>query len=245
MIIIPAIDLKEGKCVRLRQGRMDSSTIFNDDPVAQAKIWEQSGASRLHVVDLDGSVDGSPVNLSIIKRIVASVSIPVQLGGGVRNAQTIGQYIDSGVNAVIVGTVAAKFPELAISFLSEYPGKVAIGIDAVKGVVAVEGWTQTAGVDAIELAVKFDSYKPASFIYTDIERDGMMKGPNFSATRDFAQSVRTPVILSGGVTTIDDVRRALELEVDGVSGIIIGRALYEGTIDAQVAIRVAEVRNAG
>ena len=245
MIIIPAIDLKEGKCVRLRQGRMDSSTIFNDDPVAQAKIWEQSGAARLHVVDLDGSIDGSPVNLSVITSIINAVKIPVQLGGGVRTAQTIRHYIDSGIRMVIVGTVAARFPELAISFFSEFPGQVAVGIDAVKGIVSVEGWTQTAGLDAIELGKKFDAYKPASFIYTDIERDGMMKGPNFAATRDFAQSVQSPVILSGGVTTLQDVKKALDLEGDGVSGVIIGRALYERTIDLGEAIGIAEDKHAG
>ncbi len=245
MIIIPAIDLKEGKCVRLRQGKMDSSTIFNDDPVAQAKIWEQTGASRIHVVDLDGSVDGSPVNLNTIRRIVSSVGVPVQLGGGIRNSHTIHQYLDSGISVVIIGTIAAKTPDVAISFLGEFPNKVAIGIDAVAGMVAVQGWTESTGVDAIELAQKFDNLCPASFIYTDIERDGMMMGPNFEATRIFARSVTSPVILSGGVTSLDDVRRARQLERDGVAGIIIGRALYEGAIDPVEAIRIAEVRDAG
>lgn len=245
MIIIPAIDLKDGKCVRLRQGKMDSSTIFNDDPVAQAKIWEHTGASRIHVVDLDGSVDGSPVNLPTIERIVSSVGVPVQLGGGIRNAETIQRYLSSGVSFVIVGTVAAKFPELAEGFLRDFPGKVAIGIDAVAGMVSVEGWTQSTSVGAVELARRFDQLKPASFIYTDIERDGMMKGPNFEATGEFAKALDTPVILSGGVTTIEDVRRATELSVHGVAGIIIGRALYEGAIDPVEAIRIAEGRDAG
>lgn len=244
MIIIPAIDLKEGKCVRLRQGKMDSSTIFNDDPVAQAKIWEQAGASRIHVVDLDGSVDGSPANILTIKRIVSSIKVPVQIGGGVRNSATIRQYIESGVSVVIVGTVAAKFPELAVSFLVDFPNQVAIGIDAVGGMVAVEGWTETTALGATELARKFDGLNPASFIYTDIERDGMMKGPNFEATGNFARSVSTPVILSGGVTSMEDVRKAMTLENVGVVGIIIGRALYEGTIDAAEAIRITEVRDA-
>lgn len=245
MIIIPAIDLKEGKCVRLRQGRMDSSTIFNDDPVAQAKIWEQTGATRLHVVDLDGSIDGSPVNLATINRIVGAIGIPVQLGGGVRNSQTIRRYLEQGVSVVIVGTVAARHPELAESFLRDFPDRVAIGIDAVAGIVAVQGWTEHTGVDAIDLARRFDDLRPASFIYTDIERDGMMMGPNFEATGAFARAINTPVILSGGVTTMDDVRKAMALEADGVSGMIIGRALYEGSIDVVEAIRIAEGSNAG
>lgn len=245
MIIIPAIDLKEGKCVRLRQGKMDSSTIFNDDPVSQARIWEQTGASRLHVVDLDGSIDGSPVNLETIRRIVSAVNIPVQLGGGIRNAVTIRQYLDCGVSFVIIGTVAARNPELARDFLMEFPGQVAIGIDAVKGMVAVDGWTETTGVDAIKLANSFDSLKPASFIYTDIERDGMMQGPNFEATGKFARALNTSVILSGGVSSLQDVIKALELEPDGVSGIIIGRALYEGTVDPVEAIRITGERHAG
>lgn len=245
MIIIPAIDLKDGKCVRLRQGKMDSSTIFNDDPVSQAKMWEQTGASRIHVVDLDGSVDGSPVNLNTIRRIAGSVGVPVQLGGGIRNSHTIHQYLDSGISVVIIGTIAAKNPDVAISFLEEFPDRVAIGIDAVAGMVAVQGWTESTGVDAVELALKFDSFGPACFIYTDIERDGMMMGPNFDATRNFARSVNSPVILSGGVTSLDDVRKAKDLEKDGVNGIIIGRALYEGAIDPVEAIRIAEVRDAG
>lgn len=224
---------------------MDSSTIFNDDPVAQARIWEQTGASRLHVVDLDGSVDGRPVNLPTIQRMVSSVKLPVQLGGGIRNSQTIRQYIECGVSTVIIGTMAAKQPELAIEVLSEFPGMVAIGIDAIAGMVAVQGWTKNTSLEAVELARKFDSYSPASFIYTDIERDGMMKGPNFAATGAFARSVKTQVILSGGVSTMDDVRKSLQLEKDGVSGIIIGRALYEGTIDPVAAIMIAEVGNAG
>lgn len=245
MIIIPAIDVKDGKCVRLRQGRMDSSTVFHEDPVQQALRWKGLGASRIHVVDLDGSVRGKPANFGIIEQIINAVGVPVQVGGGIRNEGTIRSYLDSGAAAVILGTVAAKDPEMVTGWLSRFPGKVALGIDAVSGMVAVEGWTESTRISASELAARFKEANPALFIYTDIERDGMMKGPNIAATREFARSTSTPVILSGGVSTLGDVNAALPLEKDGVTGIIIGRALYEGRIDLEAAIRLTKKDNAG
>jgi phosphoribosylformimino-5-aminoimidazole carboxamide ribotide isomerase len=242
MIIIPAIDLKDGKCVRLRQGNMDTSTVFNEDPRAQASAWESLGAGRIHVVDLDGSVGGKPANLSQIRDIVKAVRAPVQVGGGIRNDSTIRMYLDIGVSTVILGTIAARNPELVLTYLSQFPAKVAIGIDARAGEVAVEGWTQSAHVKATDLAARFDDAGPAAFIYTDIERDGMMQGPNIEATSEFAKSTSTPVILSGGVSTLSDVEKALPLEKEGVMGIIIGRALYEGTIDLKEAVKLVEKR---
>ena len=245
MIIIPAIDLKDGKCVRLRQGQMDSSTIFNEDPAAQARMWEDLGASRIHVVDLDGSVGGRPVNLGKVKEIASAIKIPVQLGGGIRAAETIRIYFDIGVSTAILGTIAARDPEKVKGLISEFPARVAIGIDARSGVVAVEGWTASAGLRATDLAAQFADCPPVSFIYTDIDRDGMMRGPNIEATEDFARSAPAPVILSGGVTALADVERALALENLGVMGIIIGRALYEGAIDLREAIKLAGNENAG
>jgi len=243
MIIIPAIDLKDGKCVRLRQGRMESSTIFNENPVDQALMWQNMGAPKIHLVDLDGSIDGCPVNLQVIKDIIRNVNVRTELGGGIRDIETVKMYLDIGIDAIIVGTIAATDPELTLELLRKFPSRVAIGIDAKAGKVAVQGWTQATEQDARELAKIFDPEAPAAFIYTDIERDGMMKGPNFASTCDFSRSVKTPVILSGGVTTLNDVKRALSLEKDGVEGIIIGRALYEGKIDLREAIAMTEDSN--
>jgi phosphoribosylformimino-5-aminoimidazole carboxamide ribotide isomerase len=244
MIIIPAIDLKEGKCVRLRQGRMESSTIFNEDPTAQARQWEDMGASRIHLVDLDGSVGGKPINLESIKEIAKAVRVPVQVGGGIRSHTTIAMYLDAGVGFVILGTIAARDPSTVKDLIAKFPNKVAIGIDARSGKVAVEGWTQSTDVTAIELASMYQAVPPVAFIYTDIDRDGMMQGPNLASTREFARHGVAPVILSGGVSTLRDVEAILTLEKDGVMGIIIGRALYEGKIGLRDAIAIAERVNA-
>jgi len=240
MIIIPAIDLKQGKCVRLRQGNMDLSTVFNQDPAAQALMWEDCGASRIHLVDLEGSVGGSPANLESIRAILKKVRIPVQLGGGIRDEETMRMYLDSGIDTVILGTIAAADPDRVSGYLKSFPGKIAIGVDARGGIVAVQGWTESSLLKATDLAARYDSLSPASFIYTDIDRDGMMRGPNLEATREFAASVSAPVILSGGISCMADVEAALALEKDGVVGIIIGRALYEGTVDLRTAIELAE-----
>ncbi len=242
MQIIPAIDLKGGKCVRLRQGNMELSTVFSDDPALQARTWQDLGASRIHVVDLEGSVGGEPANFKSVARIVDAVKVPIQLGGGLRDEATIRRYFDAGVSTVILGTMAAKNPERALELLSAFPGLIAVGVDARGGMVSVEGWTEATQLRAVELARYFDSSAAAAFIYTDIERDGMMRGPNFKATREFAESLSTPVILSGGVSNLRDVEDALGLEKSGVTGIIIGRALYEGQIDLREAIGIAEKR---
>jgi phosphoribosylformimino-5-aminoimidazole carboxamide ribotide isomerase len=236
MIIIPAIDLKEGRCVRLRQGKMDSSTVFGENPAEVARRWAASGAERLHVVDLDGSVGGRPVNLERVKEIVSAIEIPVQLGGGIRDQDTIGLYLDIGVDTVILGTIAARDPDMVMALIDEFPGKIAVGIDAKAGMVAVEGWTESTNKRAAELADRFSATPPVRFIYTDIERDGMMCGPNIESTREFARSTRVPVILSGGVSVFGDLERIVPLEKDGVVGIIIGRALYEESIDLKEAI---------
>jgi phosphoribosylformimino-5-aminoimidazole carboxamide ribotide isomerase len=223
---------------------MDSSTVFSEEPAAQARQWEGMGASLIHVVDLNGSVDGRPVNLHCIKDIVKAVDVPVQLGGGIRDAETVRSYLDIGISTVILGTVAVKEPEKVVDMLNAFSGRVAIGIDARSGNVAVQGWTESTDVKASQLAARFEAARPVSFIYTDIERDGMMKGPNIQATRDFASGTSVPVILSGGVSGYADIEAALPLEKDGVMGIIMGRALYEGAIDLREAIRMAEKRDA-
>ena len=239
MIIIPAIDLKAGKCVRLRQGRMELSTVFNDNPVDQAKTWENLGAKRIHIVDLDGSMDGQPINLSIIRDIFKNTNVPLELGGGVRDENTAQMYLDIGVN-ILSWELRLGKPNLALELLRKFPGKVAIGVDAQAGKVAVQGWTESTDHEARELALVFDSDSLTAFIYTDIERDGMMVGPNFTATGEFAAAVNSQVIFSGGVTNIHDVKKALALEKDGVTGIIIGRALYEGAVDLEEAISLTE-----
>jgi phosphoribosylformimino-5-aminoimidazole carboxamide ribotide isomerase len=245
MIIIPAIDLKGGKCVRLRQGNMHSATVFGEHPAEQALEWQRRGASRIHVVDLEGSVGGRPANFDSVKEIVDAVRVPIQVGGGIRDERTIRLYLDAGVSNVILGTIAAKDPELVIHLLSVFPRALSIGIDARSGVVAVEGWTESAKITALDLATYFEARDVASFIYTDIERDGMMVGPNIAATKEFARNTSRPVILSGGISRLDDVREALPLGQDGVIGIIIGRALYEGAIELEDAIELAEGQDAG
>uniref|UniRef100_A0A7C4EU09 1-(5-phosphoribosyl)-5-[(5-phosphoribosylamino)methylideneamino] imidazole-4-carboxamide isomerase n=1 Tax=Desulfomonile tiedjei TaxID=2358 RepID=A0A7C4EU09_9BACT len=246
MIIIPAIDLKNGKCVRLRQGRFDEVTVFHHDPVAQARSWEDAGAARIHVVDLDGSTAGSPVNRAVIEQIVSSVRVPVQLGGGIRDRAAVDAYLDMGVSIVVLGTTAVKDRALTSELLKVYPGKIALGVDARDGRVAIDGWTKVTEQTAIDLANAYASLGPAYFIYTDIQRDGMMKGPNVRSTREFAMSVSAPVILSGGVSTMTDVEAVLGLDRCGVVGMIIGRALYDGAINLREAIRLAEQRtNAG
>ena len=219
---------------------MDSSTTFNENPVDQAMKWQDMGAKKIHIVDLDGSIGGLPKNLALIRSMVTSINVPVELGGGIRNLATVQMYLDVGVKTVILGTIAAKNAELTADILSKFQENVAIGIDAKGGKVAVEGWTQATSLDAGELGLYYDPFNPAAFIYTDIERDGMMNGPSLLSTRDFARILKTSVILSGGVTTISDVEKALELEKDGVTGIIIGRALYEGSIDLKEAIALTE-----
>jgi len=238
LIIIPAVDIKGGKCVRLEQGRMDRETVFSEFPEEMAAQWEQRGAERLHLVDLDGAVQGTAFNKEAVKRVVAAVSIPVQLGGGIRDLETIGEYVSLGVESVIIGTQAYKKPDLVKAACAEYPGRIIVGIDSRGKSVSVEGWTESTTVTGLDLGKRFVDLGVSAIVFTDIARDGMKKGPNTAATREFAQNVPLPVIAAGGIGSIQDVEDVLALEGDGVSGMIIGRALYEGFISLEKALDV-------
>jgi phosphoribosylformimino-5-aminoimidazole carboxamide ribotide isomerase len=236
---IPAVDLKGGRCVRLRQGRMDDETVFGQDPAAMARRWQEAGAGRLHVVDLDGAVGGAPANSQAIAAICQALTIPVQLGGGVRDLDGLASALDLGVDRVILGTLAAKDPELALTAAARWPGRVVIGIDAKDGMVAVQGWTEASSLHFLDLAKRFDVAEVAAIVFTDIARDGMHSGPNLDSTRQLCQSVSRPVIAAGGVHDLDDVRRLLALAPLGLNGFITGRAIYEGTLDLAQAIALA------
>jgi len=240
MIIIPAVDIKNGKCVRLLQGRMDAETIFSDDPAAMAARWEQDGAKIIHVVDLDGAVAKSPQNERSVSKIIETVKVDVQVGGGIRNESTIKTYLNLGVHRVIIGTEAIRNPNLVKQACKLFPKQIVVGIDARNGLVAIDGWTQTTSFTAIELARRFEDCGVAAIVFTDIHRDGMQTGPNIEETCRFAQAVTIPVIASGGVSTIEDIKNLLPLETDGVEGVITGRALYTGTLKLMEAIEIAE-----
>jgi phosphoribosylformimino-5-aminoimidazole carboxamide ribotide isomerase len=242
MLIIPAIDLKDGKCVRLRQGRAEDLTVFGHDPVAMGLRWQEAGAQLLHVVDLDGAFNSRPGNLESIRELRRNLSIRLELGGGIRTLDTVDYYIQLGIDCLILGTVALKDPELAAHACADYPGRIAFGLDARDGLLAVEGWTETSRKTAIEAAQALAALKPAAFIYTDIARDGVKRGVNIPATRALAQQVDVPVIASGGVSSLDDIRALLPLEPLGVVGVITGRALYDGSLDLKAAIRLAQAR---
>ncbi len=239
MLLIPAIDLKGGKCVRLRQGRMDDVTVFSDDPVAMAQKWVDEGAERLHLVDLDGAIKGEPVNIKVVEQIAAAISIPVQIGGGIRDEETVQRYLNAGVQYVIIGTKAVNTPHFLHDLCLEFPRHIIVGLDAKDGRVALNGWTKITGHDVIETAVHCERDGVEAIIYTDIGRDGMMQGFNAQATRNLAAAIKTPVFASGGVSTIDDIHRLKEIEGEGVAGAIIGRALYEGTLKLADAVKVA------
>jgi phosphoribosylformimino-5-aminoimidazole carboxamide ribotide isomerase len=236
--VIPAIDIQGGKAVRLRQGRAEDATVFSDSPLDVARRFASAGASWLHVVDLDGAFLGKPVNADIICRIAAAAGIPVQVGGGVRNFETASRYFASGISRVILGTSIVRDPEEVVRITRAYPGKVAAGIDARDGRVAIRGWVEVTGVLAVDLARQIGKGGVSCFIYTDIARDGMLVGPNFDAIREFARGLSIPVLASGGVTTLSDVRRLKTMEGEGVAGTIIGRALYDGSIDLAGALSV-------
>lgn len=232
MELIPAIDLKDGKCVRLRQGRMDDETIFSDNPLEMAERWVKEGATRLHLIDLDGAFAGSPKNHKVIREICkAYPDLPVEVGGGIRDEETIESYLEDGVRYTIIGTRAVSEPHFVNDLCFEFPGHIIIGLDAKDGKVAIDGWSKLSHHDVIDMAQHFEHDGVAAIIYTDISKDGMMQGVNVEATVKLAQAVRVPVIASGGVTDLDDIRRLCEVEEEGISGVIIGRALYEGTID--------------
>ncbi len=240
MIVIPAIDIKEGRCVRLKQGRMNDETIFSEFPEEMAIKWFEQGAERLHMVDLDGAVKGRPVNRKAIKRIVDSIPIPVQLGGGIRDMATLNAYFELGLSFLILGTVAYKDPEFVRRASEKYPGKIILGIDAKKDRVAIEGWIEETDLTPVELAKQHEETGIAAIVYTDIQRDGMRSGPNVDATRTMARTVRIPVIASGGISGISDVVKILSLSQDGVTGMITGRALYDGSLDLAEAIKASK-----
>lgn len=236
MILFPAIDLKDGKCVRLKLGEMSQATVFNDDPAAQAALFEQQGFRYLHVVDLNGAFEGRPVNASAVETILRRISMPVQLGGGIRDLATIETWLAKGITRVILGTIAVRDPELVRQACRAFPGRIAVGIDAKGGRVAVEGWAETTELSAIELAKQFEDAGVAAIIYTDIERDGVLKGLNLPATAELARATAIPVIASGGLASLDDVRALLEPQYRMLEGAITGRALYDGRINAQAAL---------
>jgi phosphoribosylformimino-5-aminoimidazole carboxamide ribotide isomerase len=240
MIVIPAVDIKGGRCVRLRQGRMSEETVYSDDPVQMARTWCSKGAERIHLVDLDGAVGGKRVNAEVIRAIARSVPVPVELGGGIRSMDSIEFYLDAGVRWVILGTVAYKDPNLVKEACQRFPGRVMLAIDARGGRVAVEGWTEDTDRSAIDVTGPFDGLGLAAVIYTDIQRDGMSVGPNLLATGELASALQTPVIASGGISGLEDIRKVLTLSSKGVVGVITGRALYEGTLDLEQAIRVSK-----
>ncbi len=240
MIIIPAVDIKDGRCVRLHQGRKDAETIYSDDPVQMAKKWESQGAELIHVIDLDGAFQQHPQNSDAIKKTVEQLDIPVQVGGGIRNEKTIRQYIEIGVERVIIGTEAIKNPKLVKKACKAFPEQIVVAIDARRGMVAVEGWTQTTPMKAIDLAKRFEDCGVAAINFTDIDRDGMQTGPNIEETRRIAEAISIPVIASGGVSTIDDIKNLLPLNAMGISGIIIGKALYSGSLDLKEAIALTK-----
>ena len=236
MLIIPAVDIKNGKCVRLLQGRMEDETVYSDDPGAMASKWARRGARLVHVIDLDGAFAKSPQNMKSIRKILQAVNVPIQLGGGIRNEETVHQYLEMGVKRVIIGTEAIKKPAFVKKVCNTYPQQIVVGIDARNGKVAIDGWTQTTRVDAIDLAREFEDCGVAAINFTDIQRDGMQTGPNLEATRRLAEAVSIPVVASGGVSSIQDVKNLLPLQDAGVVGVIIGKALYTGALDLKAAL---------
>ena len=243
MLIIPAIDLKDGRCVRLQQGSMDSATVFSDDPVAMARHWAGEGAKRLHIVDLNGAVAGRPKNEKVIRDMIAAVGgrLQIQLGGGIRDLDTIESYLDAGVTYIVVGTAAVKNPGFLSDACYAFPGHVIAGLDAKEGKVAVEGWSKMTGHDVVDLAKKFEEYGIEALVYTDIGRDGMLTGINIEATLRLAQATKTPIIASGGLNSVKDVQTVCEkLVPEGIIGAIAGRALYEGKLDLKKAQAAAD-----
>mgnify|MGYP001022075351 FL=1 len=232
MILIPAIDIKDGKCVRLRQGKMDDSTIFSDNPIEMADRWAAQGAKRLHIVDLDGAVHGKPKNAVIVHEIAKRhPDIPIQLGGGVRDEDTVEAYLNAGVQYIIIGTRAVNEPHFVSDIALEFPRHIIVGLDAVDGKLAVDGWSKLSKHDLIDLAQHFENDGVHAIIYTDISKDGMMQGANIELTKKLAESIRIPVIASGGVTNLEDLMKLKAIEDSGVTGVITGRAIYEGTLD--------------
>ena len=236
MLIIPAIDLKDGQCVRLRQGLMEDSTVFSDDPVAMATQWVEAGTRRLHLVDLNGAFAGEPVNGEVVQAIArAYPQLPIQIGGGIRSLETIEAYVKAGVSYVIIGTKAVREPEFVAEACKAFPGRVIVGLDAKNGLVATDGWAEVSDVQATDLAKQFDALGVSAIVYTDIARDGMMQGVNVEATVQMAQASSIPVIASGGITNMEDIKALAAVSAKGICGAITGRAIYEGTLDVREA----------
>ncbi|TYO98514.1 1-(5-phosphoribosyl)-5-[(5-phosphoribosylamino)methylideneamino] imidazole-4-carboxamide isomerase [Geothermobacter ehrlichii] len=240
MLVIPAIDLKEGRCVRLEQGLMEKDTVYSDDPAAQARTWQEQGGELLHIVDLDGAFAGKPKNRTAIEAIVAAIDIPTELGGGIRDLATIEAYLELGIDRVILGTVAKENPALVAEACRKFPGHIVVGIDAKDGLVAVRGWADVTEKKATEMAKEMEGFGVEAIIYTDIARDGMMQGPNIEATRALAEAISIPVIASGGLSSLDDIRRLMAIEVSGVTGVITGKAIYSGAIDLREAVALTK-----
>ncbi len=237
MLIIPALDIKDGHCVRLKQGKMRDATVFSEDPVSMAEHWKAEGARRLHLVDLNGAAAGKPKNESVIRAILQALgdSPPVQLGGGIRDLDTIEHYLDLGVGYIIIGTAAVKNPGFLQDACTAFSGHIIVALDAKDGKVAVEGWSKMTGHDVVDLAKKFQDYGVEAIIYTDIGRDGMLTGVNVDATLRLARELRVPVIASGGLTSVEDIKALCKIESEGINGVITGRAIYQGTLDFKKA----------
>ena len=241
MLLIPAIDLKDGKCVRLRQGKMEDETVFGDDPVAVAERWVKAGARRLHMVDLNGAFAGKPVNAGVIKAVArAFPELPIQVGGGIRDEDTVQAYLDAGVHYVIIGTKAVSAPHFINDLCVEFPGHIIVGLDAKDGKVAIDGWSKLSHHSVIELALRFEQDGVEAVVFTDIGRDGMMSGVNVESTVELARAIHVPVIASGGITSIDDIRALCMVHDEGIMGAITGRAIYEGTLDLAAGQKLAD-----
>ena len=241
MLLIPAIDLKDGKCVRLRQGDMEQETVFGDDPVAMARRWVDAGARRLHMVDLNGAFKGRPVNATAIRAVAeAFPDLPIQVGGGIRDEDTVQAYLDAGVQYVIIGTKAVSAPHFVNDLCLEFPGHIIVGLDARDGKVAIDGWSKLSGHSVIDMAQRFEQDGVEAIVFTDIGRDGMMSGINLEATVELARAINIPVIASGGITGTEDIRALCAVYEEGIMGAITGRALYEGTLDLTEAQRLAD-----
>jgi len=240
MLVIPAIDLKEGRCVRLEQGLMERDTVYSDDPAAQARSWQEQGGELLHIVDLDGAFAGVPRNREAIAAIVGAIDIPTELGGGIRDLATIEAYLELGVGRVILGTVAKENPKLVAEACRLFPGRIVVGIDARDGLVAVRGWADVTEKKASDLAKEMEGFGVSAIIYTDIARDGMLQGPNLEATRLLAESITIPVIASGGVSSLRDIENLLAIAASGVVGVITGKAIYTGALDLREAVALTK-----
>ncbi len=244
MNLYPAIDLKDGNCVRLLRGEMDAATVFNENPANQAAAFKMAGFKRIHLVDLNGAFEGKPVNAQAVENILKATDVPSQLGGGIRDLETIEMWLGKGISRVILGTIALRNPQIVRDACKAFPGQIAVGIDARDGMVAVEGWAETSETSALDLARKFEDAGVEAIIYTDIDRDGALQGVNVEATQQLASSISMPVIASGGVASIKDIEDLLKVQDSGIEGVIIGRALYDGRVDPSEALKLVEQSNA-